>query len=61
MNFCITKENVDDKEVVPKLTRNLTGLGAADKGYISKKLEESLAKHSFKFITKVRKNMKKKC
>lgn len=60
MSFCITKGNVDDREVVEKLTRNLTGLGAADKGYISKKLEESLATRGFKFITKVRKNMKKK-
>jgi hypothetical protein len=60
MSFCITKGNVDDREVVEKLMQGLTGLSAADKGYISKKLTESLAEQGIKLITKVRKNMKKK-
>ncbi len=60
MAFCLTKGNIDDRMPVEKLTRNLQGLAAADKGYISKKLEEDLQKNNLKFITKVRKNMKKK-
>lgn len=60
MSFCITRGNVDDREVVEKLTQGLTGFGVGDKGYISKKLTESLAKKGLKLITKVRKNMKKK-
>ena len=60
VSFCITKGNVDDREVVEKLTQGLNGFAAGDKGYISKKLTESLAKKGLKLITKVRKNMKKK-
>lgn len=60
MSFCLTKGNVDDRQVVEKLMRGLTGIGAGDKGYIGKKLQENLAGQGLKFITKVRKNMKKK-
>lgn len=60
MSFCITKGNVDDREVVDKLMQGLAGFAAGDKGYISKKLTESLEKKGIKLITKVRKNMKKK-
>ena len=35
MSFCITKGNVDDRQVVEKLTRGLAGLSAGDKGYLS--------------------------
>lgn len=60
MSFCLTKGNVDDRVVVRKLMANLKGLGAGDKGYLGKEIAEDLAKHDLKFITKVRKNMKKK-
>ena len=60
ISFCLTKGNVDDRVPVEKLMHNLHGLAAADKGYISKELEALLQKHNLKFITKVRKNMKKK-
>jgi len=60
VSFCITKGNVDDRQVVEKLMRGLTGLGAGDKGYIGKYLQETLGKKGLKLITKVRKNMKKK-
>lgn len=60
MSFCITKGNVDDRQVVEKLMRGLTGLSAGDKGYIGKDLQESLAKQGLKLVTKVRKNMKKR-
>jgi hypothetical protein len=60
MSFCITKGNVDDRQVVTKLMSGLTGFGAGDKGYLSRDLQETLAKQGLKWITKVRKNMKKK-
>ncbi len=60
MSFCLTKGNVDDRAVVRKLMANLKGLGAGDKGYLGKELADDLAKHDLKFVTKVRKNMKKK-
>ena len=60
MSFCLTKGNVDDRAVVRKLMANLKGLGAGDKGYLGQELADDLAKHDLKFITKVRKNMKKK-
>lgn len=60
MSFCLTKGNVDDRKVVPTLMQGLTGLGAGDKGYIDQKMTESLAEKGLKFVTKVRKNMKKK-
>ena len=60
VSFCITKGNVDDRQVVEKLMRGLTGLAAGDKGYISKYLQETLAKNGLKLLTKIRKNMKKK-
>lgn len=40
--------------------KGLTGLLAADKGYIDKKLTQRLADKDLNLITKVRKNMKKK-
>jgi hypothetical protein len=60
ISFCLTKGNVDDRKVVSKLMQGLMGLGVGDKGYIDKKLNETLAQQGLKFITKVRKNMKKK-
>lgn len=60
MSFSLTKGNVDDRAVVRKLMANLKGLGAGDKGYLGKDLAEDLAKQGLKFVTKVRKNMKKK-
>ena len=60
MSFCLTKGNVDDRTVVRKLMANLKGLAAGDKGYLGQELADDLARHDLKFVTKVRKNMKKK-
>ena len=60
INFCFTRGNVDDRTVVRQLMKNLKGLAAGDKGYIDQKLVESLQEQDLRFITKVRKNMKKK-
>lgn len=60
MSFCLTRGNASDGSVVRKLMSNLSGLGAGDKGYLGKKLADDLAQHGLRFITKVRKNMKKR-
>jgi hypothetical protein len=60
MSFCLTKGNVDDRSVVKQLSQNLTGLMAGDKGYIDQKLTHELADQQLTFITKLRRNMKKK-
>ena len=60
VSFCVTRGNVDDRQVVDKLTQGLRGLLAADKGYIDQKLTQRLSEKGLKLITKVRKNMKKK-
>lgn len=60
MNFCFTKGNTSDIAVMEKLFKNLSGLAAGDKGYLSKKKAENLKNLGLKFVTKVRKNMKEK-
>ena len=60
ISFCFTKGNIDDRAVLEKLLKNLTGIVAGDKGYISKKKTDILEKQGLKLITKVKKNMKKK-
>lgn len=58
MAFCLTPGNTDDRHPIPKLFRQLNGLAAGDKGYISKKMAAKLAKMGVQFITKTRRNMK---
>jgi hypothetical protein len=58
MAFCLTPGNSDDRHPVPKLFKQLKGLAAGDKGYISKKMAAELAKMGVQFITKTRRNMK---
>lgn len=60
MSFCITRGNVDDRQPLDTLFKGLQGLSAGDKGYVSKKHEERLAKQGLRLITKVRRNMKKR-
>jgi hypothetical protein len=55
MRFYLTRGNVDDRKVVDTLTTGLTGLIAADKGYIDKKLTDRLTAKGLTFITKVKK------
>lgn len=55
-----TSGNVDDREIVIKLSEDLLGLFVADAGYISKKLEKKFyIEHQRILIAKPRKNMKK--
>ena len=60
MSCCLTKENVDDRTQLEHLFKNLQGLAAEDKGYISEKKRAKLKENGVEFITKHRKNMKKK-
>jgi hypothetical protein len=59
--FCgcrITPGNVDDREPVPDITKELLGKLFGDKGYISKELFEELLDRGLQLITGIRKNMK---
>jgi hypothetical protein len=59
VSFCFSKGNVDDRTPLEQLFKGLQGLGVGDKGYLSKAKTETLAKKGLRFITKVRRNMKK--
>jgi len=58
MNAKLTKGNVDDRSVVPKMTANMKGFLFADKGYISKKLFLRLMSRGLKIITGIKCTMK---
>ncbi len=60
LNFAITQGNVDDREplVAGKLLQNIWGKLFGDRGYLSKKLFETLFFDGIHLITKIRNNMK---
>ena len=60
LNFVITPGNVDDREPLkdPNFLKNIFGKLFADKGYVSKKLFETLFVDGIKLITGLRNNMK---
>jgi hypothetical protein len=60
VSFCITKGNVDDRVPLEQLFKNLEGIAAGDKGYLSKQKSQNLLKKGLRLITRVRKNMKEK-
>lgn len=60
VNLSITKGNIDDRTEMEKLFKGLTGISAGDKGYISHKKAETLKQRGLRFITTVKKNMKKR-
>jgi len=60
MNFDLTSGNIDDRAVVERMVKNLNGWLFGDRGYISQKLNQTLADKGLELITKVRKNMKEK-
>lgn len=57
LSFKLTPGNVDDRNPVPKMTKELWGKLFGDKGYISKKLFKLLFKKGVQLITSVKKNM----
>jgi hypothetical protein len=58
LGFYLTAANVDERETVDWITRDLWGKLIGDKGYISQVLFEKLMRRGLKLITKLRKNMK---
>ncbi len=56
----LTTGNVDDRQVVEKITNGLWGKLFGDKGYISQQLFELLFNNGLQLITKVRTKMKNK-
>lgn len=58
--FALTPGNVDDRQPVEHMARNLWGKLFADKGYISQTLFERLYARGVKLITHLRQNMTNK-
>ena len=58
--FNLTPGNVDDRQPVPAMAKDLWGKLFGDKGYISQKLFEQLLTRGVKLVTSIRKNMKNK-
>jgi len=58
MNFTLTEGNGDDRAVVEHLVDKLQGWLFGDRGYISKKLAQSLANKGLELIAKIKTNMK---
>ncbi|GAB1538381.1 hypothetical protein NUACC21_10410 [Scytonema sp. NUACC21] len=56
--FKLTPANVDDRQPVPDLTKDLIGKLFGDRGYISQKLFEELYERGLQLITKSKKKMK---
>lgn len=54
----VTAGNVDDREPVRELTKELMGSLYGDKGYLSQELADDLAKTGVTFITQKRRDMK---
>lgn len=60
LSFAVTQGNTDDRndDVMRILMKDIFGKLVADKGYLSKKLFESLFEDGIHLITKIRSNMK---
>lgn len=56
----LTKGNVDDRQPVPKMVKNIFGKLFGDKGYLSASLSKKLRSKGIQLITTIRKNMKNK-
>lgn len=54
----ITRGNVNDRNPVSDLTKDIQGIVAADKGYLSKEIFVQLYKQGLKLLTGIRKDMK---
>lgn len=56
----LTPGNCDDRKPVEKMTLNMVGKLFADKGYIDKKINQTLLERGLQLITGIRKRMKNK-
>jgi transposase len=59
MSFMLTPGNCDDRKPLEILVKNLRGWLFGDRGYISKKMSETLMKKGIELITNIKKGMKK--
>lgn len=59
ISFSITSDNTDNRVPVPTLLKQVIGKAFGDRGYISKKLQGSLAEQGVELVTTLKKNMKK--
>ena len=57
--FKLTSGNVHDVQAVETISKDLHGMMFGDKGYIGKKVAETLLERGLKMIPKVRNNMEK--
>lgn len=60
VNFTFSQAHVDERDVLPELTRDLQGDLIADKGLIRPELTKKLASHGLTLHTPLRANMKDK-
>ena len=60
LSFALTSANIDDRKVLSKLSKDLTGKLFGDRGYISQKYFDLLFKQGLHLITTIKKNMKNK-
>lgn len=58
LNVCLTPGNVDDRQPVDALTRELWGKLFGDRGYISQPLFERLFTRGLQLVTRLKSNMK---
>ncbi len=58
ISFCLTPGNVDDREPVPTMARELWGKLVGDRGYLCQALFEQLFEQELQLVTPIRKNMK---
>lgn len=58
--FRVTPGNVDDREPVPDLVRELFGKLYGDRGYVSEPLRDRLWRRGLEFITKLKRNMRQR-
>jgi hypothetical protein len=58
INFYFSKGSASDVYFLEKLTKNCTGSGIGDSGYVAKARAEKLRRRGFFFTAKSRKNMK---
>ena len=59
MSLRVTQGNVDDRTPLVSMCEGLEGYIFADRGYISKAKESTLAEQGLKLVTTIKKNMKK--
>lgn len=60
LSYMLTPGNVDDREPVPWLCKDILGKLFGDKGYISGELFMKLYERGIEIVTKIKKNMKNK-